>query len=112
MRYQLKRIDPMSVLRIGVAVGVVVGVVTSLLMSPLVAATRRGDLGLLEVLFVLVNVPVRGIVAGLFAALGAVVYNWLVRWTGGIEVELEPREHQLQPGGPTPLAPPSQTPEQ
>ena len=46
----------------------------------------------------------------LFAALGAVVYNWVVRWTGGIEVELEPREHQLQPGGPTPLAPPPQTP--
>jgi len=97
MKHELRRVDPLRAANVGAVVyGVVMGVF-ALVALPffLLAATLApsGEFGAggagLAVLLVLVY-PVIGLVMGWMSGLlTSVVYNFIIRWTGGLLFEFD-----------------------
>jgi hypothetical protein len=98
--YRIKRLNVMSVARVAgvcyAALGLVIIVPFMLIMSS-VAATIGGRSGVpnmaggfASVLVMAIIMPIiYGVIGAIFAALGAVVYNVIAGWLGGIEMEFE-----------------------
>jgi len=98
----LKRIDPVSALKMGAItyafVGLVIGVIMACvsLVAGSLAGLGGGDVGLgarafgfgMGVGAIIVAPIVYGIVGGIGAAIGAVVYNLAARWVGGLKVDI------------------------
>lgn len=98
----VKRIAPGSAFKVGLVLYAILGLllgifaaVISMLAGSLgPALTRAGmpvsgvfgfDMGLVAILFF----PIfYGLIGGIFAALGAVMYNLAAGWIGGIEIDL------------------------
>jgi hypothetical protein len=91
----LKRVGPGSAFKLGMAVygliGFLIGVLFALL-SMLGAALAPPEFGAFKVLFgigAILFMPLcYGIIGGIFAAIGAAVYNLVARWVGGLEVDI------------------------
>lgn len=117
MRFRIQRIDPWSVAKIFMALGAIIGAASGLMGAVVFALRGPGGPKLGETLWAALTTMVRGVSVGLAAGVAALIYNGMAWWTGGIELELArvdepPSIHHDQAGGPKPLPPPSQTPEQ
>ena len=71
-----------------------------------VAGQNRNPMaGVLGILFAMAMPFLYGLAGFVTGALGGLLYNWLSKWVGGVELELE-----LQPAGPVapyPIVPPA-----
>lgn len=97
MRYELKRIEPVSVLKVmavlygllGLIFGLIFGFIGGVAAREAVPAALGfvgGPLaGLIFGIFY-------GVMGGLFGAIGAFFYNLVAGWVGGIEVKLEQKD--------------------
>lgn len=97
----VKRIGPASAFRVGLAVygflGLVVGLLVgmvSMLAGSMESLLREGAPGASVVRFafgfgaIIVFPVMYDLVGGIFAAIGAAIYNLVVRWVGGLELEM------------------------
>jgi hypothetical protein len=95
----LKRVGPGSAFKIAVIVYAFLGLVIGILfgfVSMLGVALHSGDtnpgLGMLGFGLgfgaVLVFPVLYGVVGGIFAAIGALLYNLVANWVGGLEVDI------------------------
>jgi hypothetical protein len=128
VKKRLKRIAP---LQLGVVAGVfyalfsLIFIPFFLLMALAGAFAPKSDsgsdlaagVGIVFGFFLLLLAPIMyGILGFIFGALGALVYNLVAKWTGGVEVEVEDLPAELpypgqpvpQPGVPNPPRPPQQ----
>lgn len=107
----LKSVGVLSIARI---MGLIYGCM-GLLLAPFfllfailgsVAGRNRNPLaGLLGIVFALAVPFLYGLTGFVTGALGGLLYNWLSKWVGGVELELE-----FEPAGPVapyPIAPPA-----
>jgi len=99
MKKEIKRIDPIRAGNITALVYGVLAFAFALLFTPFLLlvtllapggdAVGAGIFGGIMIVFYLVVYPIAGLVCGwIAAALGAVVYNFVTRWTGGWLVEV------------------------
>lgn len=97
----IRRVGPGSAFRVGLAVygflGLVLGLffgLFSLLAGSLASLTPESTPGgpLIRLAFgfgAIIFFPViYGVMGGIFAAIGAAIYNLVARWVGGLEVEI------------------------
>jgi hypothetical protein len=97
----LKRIGPGSAFKIGLVTYAILGLLVGIFMAAISAIT--GSLGALGPsgapgarlfgfgmgLGAIILVPIcYGLVGGIFAAVGAVLYNLVAGWVGGVEVDI------------------------
>ena len=92
----VKRIGPGSAFKIGAAVygfmgllfGIIFGLI-SMLGGALMPASEAGVFRMFFGVGAVVVLPiVYGILGGVFGALGAVIYNLVAGWLGGLEVDI------------------------
>ncbi len=91
----LKRVGPGSAFKVGITVyglmGLIIGILFALL-SMLGGALAPPELGGFKFLFgigAIIFMPLcYGIIGGIFAVLGAVIYNLVAGWVGGLEVDI------------------------
>ena len=94
MVYELKRIDPLRAANVGALVYGIVTAVFMLIFSPIflliaLFAPPEEGFGIGMAIAVMLLYPIFGLVFGwLGGMLGAFVYNLVVRWTGGVRLEL------------------------
>jgi hypothetical protein len=109
----VRRFDVLSVTKVGgalyAAMGLVIGAVISLValagaaLSPSSSGGGQRFFGLLFGVGAVVLLPVfYGILGAITSGLGALLYNAIAKYIGGISVELAPEPPPLQP--PTPPA--------
>ncbi|MFN7964548.1 MAG: hypothetical protein U0V87_02530 [Acidobacteriota bacterium] len=104
MKYELKRLDPLRTANIAALVYGTIMLVIALIVVPLMlivfaagaAFGGLGGLGMSEAV-VLIFVPffyaILGLILGWIGGLiGSFAYNAIVRWTGGLLVEVSPVE--------------------
>jgi hypothetical protein len=97
----VKRIGPGSAFRIGVVTYAIMGLLLGIFVAFIsMAAGTLGSLGQSAApgakLFgfgmgfgAIIFFPIcYGIIGGIFAAIGAVIYNLVARWVGGLEVDI------------------------
>ena len=90
----LKRIGPGSAFKIGLVVYAVLGLIIAIPFSliGMIAGSMMASSGMPGAglgLFAIVVFPIcYGLIGGIFAALGAVVYNLVAGWVGGLEVDI------------------------
>ena len=107
----LKSVGVLSIARI---MGLIYGC-TGLLLAPFfllfailgsVAGQNRNPLaGLLGIVFALAMPFLYGLTGFVTGALRGLFYNWLSKWVGGVELELELQP--AEPVAPYPIAPPA-----
>ena len=96
MNYQLKRVEPMRAANVGALVYGMLLACFALIMFPFVmmlsvVAPTQAD-GPSRMLFglILLVYPIMGLVLGWISGfLTSVIYNFVVRWTGGILFEMD-----------------------
>jgi membrane protease YdiL (CAAX protease family) len=66
----------------------IIGAVFGLLAIPIGAIAAKGDTSFFQPLHLPVLIGSGALLGFIYGAVGAVVYNLVARWTGGIEVEL------------------------
>jgi len=92
----LKRIGPGSVFKVGALIYAILGAVIGVLVwaaSALTGSLRAGTSSMLWATSLgFAAVPVfaiiYGVVGGIFLAIGALIYNLIAGWVGGISVEI------------------------
>lgn len=91
----VKRIGPGSAFKMGLVLyglmGLILGALFALI-STLGAALAPPELGAFKFLFgvgAIIIMPLcYGVIGGIFAAIGAVLYNFVAGWVGGLEVDI------------------------
>ncbi len=91
----VKRIGPGSAFKVGTVLygllGLIPGAVFAL-VSMLGAALAPPELGPFKFLFgvgaIIILPLLYGIIGGIFAAIGAAIYNLVAGWVGGLEVDI------------------------
>ena len=97
MKYELRRVEPLRAANIAALVYVICISVFSLIALPffllfaLLSPTREtGIASAVFALMILLIYPIMGLVIGWLSGLiGSAVYNLVVRWTGGLAIELD-----------------------
>lgn len=96
-RYTLKRIDPLAAGKVSACLYLIIGVLQTAVIAGLISVEPgefwrmngpRGQLLIVTGMFLLampVVLTVLGFAAGM---LGAILYNWVAHWTGGLELEM------------------------
>jgi len=92
----LKRIEPGSAFKLGAVsyaiIGLLLGIIFALISMVGGALVPASETGLFRMLFgagAIVFLPIcYGIIGGISAALGAVIYNLVAGWVGGLEVDI------------------------
>jgi hypothetical protein len=91
----VKRIGPGSAFKVGLVayaiVGLIVGIFCSLIAlagASLIPQARLPFHGALGLLAVIVCPIVYGLIGGIGAVIGALVYNLACSWVGGLEVDI------------------------
>ena len=92
----VKRIGPGSAFKVGLAMygfmGLIMGTIFSLVGLAAAPFARAGSPPFLGAFFgvgAIIILPIfYGIIGGIFAALGAVIYNLISTWVGGLEVDI------------------------
>jgi hypothetical protein len=92
----VNRIGPASAFKIGLVsyglLGLIAGVFCSLIAlagSSFVPHARMPFAGAIGVFAVILCPIVYGIIGGIAAVIGALIYNLAARWVGGLEVEIQ-----------------------
>ncbi len=105
MKLELRHIDPVRAANICALVYAVIMTAFALLALPffLLGSLFSRSLGAGEAsvfAFMLFFYPVIGLVSGWISAfLGSVVYNFIIRWTGGLSLEFTGPGEAGSPGG-------------
>jgi hypothetical protein len=92
----VKRIGPGSAFKVGLVMyaflGLIIGAIFSLIALAAAPFARAGSPHFFGALFgvgAVIILPIfYGIIGGIFAALGAVIYNLVASWVGGLEVDI------------------------
>lgn len=92
----VKRIGPGSAFKLGAALyafmGLLLGVIfalVSLLGGALMPASEAGIFRMFFGAGAIIFLPIcYGIIGGIFSAIGAVIYNLVAGWVGGLEVDI------------------------
>jgi len=92
----LKRVGPGSAFKIGLVlyafIGLIIGAIFSLVSLFAAPFARTGGVPFSGAMFgvgaVIILPIVYGIFGGIFAAIGAVIYNLVASWVGGLEVDI------------------------
>jgi hypothetical protein len=91
----LKRVSPASAFRVGLVAYGILGLVLGLFCSLIAVAgasfaphARMPFLGRVGIFAVILCPIVYGIIGGIGAAIGAVIYNLVAGWVGGLEVDI------------------------
>ena len=113
MKFELKHFEPLRAANIAALVYGVMMAVLALIFTPfmligaLAAPDGAGFAGGIFAMFFIVFYPLIGLVMGWISGfLSCVVYNFIVRWTGGLLVECEtdavaPAPHATPPAMPS-----------
>lgn len=92
----VKRIGPGSAFKLGAALyafmGLLLGVIFALVSMLGGALMPASEAGMFRMFFgagAIIILPIcYGIIGGIFSAIGAVIYNLVAGWVGGLEVEI------------------------
>jgi len=92
----LKRIGPGSAFKVGLVtyafLGLIFGAIFSLISlvaAPFAHGARTPFAGAFLGIGAVIFFPIfYGIIGGVFAAIGALIYNLVARWVGGLEVDI------------------------